>query len=47
MPSTGKASYMELRHYLIGGKIARWVIEKDGTISAHNDEGLSRVLIEA
>jgi hypothetical protein len=37
-PSVGPAEYVELRHYLLGGRTARWVIEKDGIISADNDE---------
>ena len=47
IPTTGKARYLELRHYLIDGQVARWVIEQDGMVSAHNDRGLLRELVPA
>ena len=45
MPSTGEATYLELRHHIHLGVTARWVIERDGRISAWNDEGQRRSLI--
>jgi len=45
VPSTGPARYVELRHYLLTGSIARWAIEPDGRVSAHNDQGRDRKLI--
>lgn len=46
-PTTGLARYLELRHYLKDGRLARWVIERDGTVSAHNDRGTLRELVAA
>lgn len=45
MPTTGPAKYLELRHYMTGGGLARWVIERDGSVSATNELGESRVLV--
>ena len=42
MPSTQPATYLELRHRLMDGHVARWVIERDGTVSAHNSLGTLR-----
>lgn len=39
VPSTLPARYLELRHYLTEGRVARWVIEQDGTVSADNSQG--------
>lgn len=47
MPTTGPATYLELRHYLQGGGLARWVIEVDGSVSATNEQGQRRGLIAA
>jgi hypothetical protein len=44
-PTTGPAKYLELRHYLLGGGVARWVIERDGTVSATNNLGVSPNLV--
>jgi len=40
MPTTGPAKYVELRHYMTEGRIARWVVERDGSVSADNDRGM-------
>lgn len=39
IPTIGPAEYVELRHYLTEGRVARWAVEKDGTVSADNDRG--------
>ncbi len=44
MPSTQPATYCELRHYLTDGRVARWVIERNGSVSADNDRGTFREL---
>lgn len=38
-PSVGQLTYCELRHYMGEGHIAKWVIERDGTVSATNRQG--------
>lgn len=45
MPSVGPARYVELRHRPLDGRVSRWVIEKDGSVSAHNDMGRSHDLL--
>lgn len=44
-PTTLPARYLELRHYMTSGAIARWVIERDGRVSATNDLGFKRTLV--
>ena len=44
IPSLGPAQYLELRHRLGFGRVARWRIERNGDVSAHNDEGTSTSL---
>ena len=46
MPTTGPAKYLEARHHMPTGRVARWVIEPDGRISAHNYSGESRELVQ-
>ena len=43
-PYTGQAKYVELRHRLMSGRLARWVIDSDGEVEAHNFRGQSAVL---
>lgn len=45
MPSLSTPVYLELRHYLTEGGVARWVIERDGSVSAHNDRGRLRHVV--
>jgi hypothetical protein len=44
--TTIPALYAELRHYLFSGSVARWVIEKDGTVSRSNDLGARGRLLQ-
>lgn len=46
VPTTLPARYCELRHHLIEGGIARWVIERDGSVSSDNDRGALSALRE-
>lgn len=46
-PTTGPAKYLELRHHLTEGRLARWVIEQDGSVSATNDCGSASELLAA
>lgn len=39
MPTTMTPTYLELRHYMTEGGVARWVIEQDGSVSADNANG--------
>jgi hypothetical protein len=43
-PSTGQARYVELRHRLLSGRLARWVVDSEGEVEAHNFKGESTVL---
>ena len=43
-PSTGPAQYVELRHRLMSGRLARWVVDPYGEVEAHNFKGQSTVL---
>jgi hypothetical protein len=45
MPTVGPARYCELRHRLGSNRIARWVIEQDGSISADNGMGALRDVV--
>jgi hypothetical protein len=45
IPSTREATYLELRHHLTDGGLARWVIETNGEVSFHNDLGMSPALL--
>lgn len=44
-PTIGPPVYLELRHYFVGGGVARWVIDLEGEVTAHNDLGQSPQMI--
>jgi hypothetical protein len=44
-PTTLPATYLELRHHMLEGRVARWVIDTDGSVSATNEFGDRKDLV--
>jgi len=44
-PSTPPAQYLEARHKLLDHRVARYVVDADGSIAAHNYQGASNTML--